>query len=58
MTKYRHHDWARLIRAPVKVRRHGDIVGITGRYAAKTPACQWPLVSAHGRPVNRPAGGQ
>lgn len=22
------------------------------------PKCQWPLVSAHGRPVNRPAGGQ
>jgi hypothetical protein len=38
MTKYRHHDWARLIGAPVEVRRHGDIVGIAGRYAAKTPA--------------------
>ncbi|MFJ6359231.1 hypothetical protein [Pseudarthrobacter oxydans] len=26
MTKYRHHEWARLIGAPVEVRKYGEVV--------------------------------
>ena len=26
MTKYRHHDWARLVGVPVEIRKHGEAV--------------------------------
>lgn len=26
MTKYRHHEWARLIGVPVEIQRHGEVI--------------------------------
>ena len=26
MTSYRHHEWARLIGAPVEIQKHGDVI--------------------------------